>query len=121
MSNKKLTILGIVAAGMIVWAAVQSKISSRPAATAMGGAYLLQGLDPSAIGSIVVQADGNSITLARQGEAFVVVNKDNYPAQTSQINSLITSCLDIQTSELITSNKDNFAQLGVSEDKPESP
>ena len=120
MSNKKLVILGIVAAGMIVWAAVQSGISKRAAGgPATGGAYLLQGLDPAAIGSIVVQADGNTVTLARQGSNFVVVERNNYPVQTRQINSLITSCLDIKTDELITSNKANFADLGVSDDKPE--
>ncbi len=120
MSNKKLAILGIVAAGMIVWAIVQSNISNRPAGGGVeAGANLLQGFDPAAIGSIVLQADGNTVTLLRQGNNFVVVEKDNYPAKTSQINNLITSCLDIQTAELITSDKANFAELGVSDDKPE--
>ena len=31
MSNKKLAVLGIVAAAMVVWAAVQSRISNRAA------------------------------------------------------------------------------------------
>jgi hypothetical protein len=120
MSNRKLVILGIAAAAMIVWAVVQSGISKRLAGgPAASGAYLLQGLEPSSIGSIVLQADGNTVTLARQGNSFVVIEKDNYPAQTGQINSLITSCLDIQTNELITSNRANFAELGVSDDKPE--
>jgi hypothetical protein len=119
MSNKKLAVLGIVAAGMIVWAAVQSGISNKPAGGAMAGANLLQGIDPAVIGSIVVQADGNTVTLTREGKNFVVIEKGNYPAKTSQINNLITSCLDVQTTELITSNKANFIELGVSDDKPE--
>jgi hypothetical protein len=119
MSHKKLAILGIVAAGMVVWAIVQSNISIRPVGGRVAaGASLLQGFDPAAIGSIVLQADGNTVTLSRQGGSFVVVEKGNYPARTNQINYLITSCLDIQTAELITSDKANFAELGVSDDKP---
>ena len=119
MSYRKLAILGIVAAGMVVWAIVQSNISHRPVGGGVAaGATLLQGFDPAAIGSIVLQADGNTVTLSRQGGSFVVVEKGNYPARTNQINYLITSCLDIQTAELVTSDKANFAELGVSDDKP---
>ena len=76
MSHKKLAILGIVAAGMVVWAIVQSNISNRPVGGgAAAGATLLQGFDPAAIGSIVLQADGNTVTLLRQGGGFVVVRK----------------------------------------------
>lgn len=118
MSHKKLAILGIVAAVMVVWAFLQSNISNRPVGGVVAGASLLQGFDPAAIGSIVLQADGKTVTLLRQGNGFVVAEKGKYPAQTKQINYLITSCLDIQTVELITSDKANFAELGVSDDKP---
>ncbi len=119
MSYKKLAILGIVAAVMVAWAIVQSNISYRPVDDGVAaGATLLQGFDPMSIGSIVLQAEGNTVTLVRQGSGFVVVEKDSYPARTNQINHLITSCLDIQTTELITSDKANFTELGVSDDKP---
>lgn len=120
MSYKKLAILGIVAAGMVVWAIVQSNISNRPVGVKIAvGTNLLQGFDPATVNSIVVQADGNTITLARQGGSFVVVERSRYPARIKQINDLITTCLDIKTDELITSDKANFAELGVSDDKPE--
>ncbi len=119
MSNKKLAILGIVAAGMVVWAILQSGISNRPAVGAAAGANLLQGFDPGTIGSIVLQGGGNTVTLLRQGGSFVVVEKSKYPASIKRINDLITSCLDVQTAELITSDKANFSELGVSDEKPE--
>jgi hypothetical protein len=119
MSNKKLTVLGIVAVVMVVWAVVQSQIANRSAGGTVAGASLLQGIDPGTIGSIEVKSDGNTVTLSRLGNTFVVIEKDTYPAQTSQINNLITSCLDIQTSELITSDKANYAELGVSDEKPQ--
>jgi hypothetical protein len=119
MSPKKLAILGIVAVGMVVWAIIQSNISNRPGTAGVAaGATLLQGFDPAAIGSIVLQGDGNTITLLRLGGGFVVVEKGNYPAKTKQINYLISACLDIQTTELITNDKANFAELGISDDEP---
>jgi hypothetical protein len=109
-----------VAAGMIVWAIVQSNIAHRPVGVgAVAGANLLQGFDPAAIGSIVLKAGGRTVTLLRKDGGFVVVEKSNYPAKTKQINYLISSCLDIQTAELITSDRANFAELGLSDDKPE--
>lgn len=120
MSNKKLAILGIVAAGMVLWAIMQSGISNRPAGGGfVAGTNLLQGFDPGTIGSIVLQGGGNSVTLLRQGGSFVVAEKGKYPASLKQINYLLTSCLDAQAAELITSDKANFADLGVSDDKPE--
>jgi hypothetical protein len=119
MSHKKLAILGLVAAVMVGWAIVQSNISHRPVRGGVAaGARLLQGFDPAAIGSIVLQAEGDTVTLLRQGSGFVVMEKDKYPASTKQINILISACLDIQTTELITTDRANFPELGVSDDKP---
>ncbi len=118
MSYKRLAIIGIVAAGMVVWALVQSNLSKRPEGGFAAQTGLMQGLDPSAIGSIVLQSEGNTVTLLRQDRAFVVVEKDKYPAMMKQINGLLSACIDIKTTELITSDKANYAQLGVSDDKP---
>ncbi len=118
MSYKKLAILGLVAAAMVVWAAVQSNIAYRPVGGSAAGGSLLQGFDPATVGSIVVKVQGNTVTLSRQGGIFVVGEKDRYPAKTSQINNLITSCLDIQTAELITTDTANFAELGVADEAP---
>ena len=120
MSNKKLMILSIVAALMIVWAVVQSRIGQAPARAPLVSSYLIQGLDPAQIASIVVGAGENAVRLIRPGNRFVVGNKDNYPAVTSRINDLITSCLDIRTTELITSDSANHNELEVSEEKAKS-
>ena len=54
MSDRKLTILGIVAVFMVIWAVVQSRVSSRPRTEPDAPAYLIQGLDTADIGSIVL-------------------------------------------------------------------
>ena len=120
MSNKNLTILGIVAAVMVLWAVVQSRISNRPGAEPTKPVYLIQGFDPSGVDSIVIGTGEAAFTLKRQGSGFVVVNKDNYPVKTSEINSLITKCLDIQTSEFVTDNPANHEDLEVTEEKARS-
>jgi len=116
MSGSKLTILGIVAVLMVIWAVVQSRISSRPRAQPDAPAYLIQGLDPAHISSIVLGVGEDAVTLERQGGRFVVSNKDNYPAKTSEINKLITACLDVRIGELYTDDPANHKDLGVAEE-----
>jgi len=120
MNNKKLTILGIVAVVMVLWAVVQSRISNRPGGEPARPVYLIQGFDPSGVDSIVIGTGEAAFTLKRQQNGFVVVNKDNYPAKTSEINSLITKCLEIQTSEFVTDNPANHEDLEVTEEKARS-
>lgn len=115
MSDRKLAILGVVAAFMVIWAVVQSRLSSRPKTEPDKPAYLIQGLDPGNIGSIVVGAGEDSVTLKRTDKGFVVVNKDNYRAKASEINDLLTKCLEIQTSQFITDDVANHKDLEVTE------
>ncbi len=120
MSNKNLTILGIVAVIMVLWAMVQSRISNRPGAEPDRPVYLIQGLDPARVDSIVIGTGDAAFTLKRRNNGFVVVDKDNYPAKTSEINSLITKCLEIKTTEFVTDNPSNHEDLEVTEEKARS-
>lgn len=120
MSNKKLTILGIVAVLMVLWAVMQTRISNKSGVETTGLSYLIQGLDPSSVGSIIIGTGKDAVTLKRQENGFVIVDKDNYPAKTSEINSLISKCLEIQTSEFVTDNPANFEDLEVTEEKARS-
>lgn len=120
MSDKKLAILGIVAAFTVVWAVVQSRVSNRPRTSPDTPAYLIQGLDPAGIDSIVFGAGESAVTLKRQARGFVVVNNDNYPAEISEINSLLSNCLEIQTVQFITDDAANHEALEVTEEKARS-
>jgi len=119
MSKRKLTILGIVAVFMVIWAVVQSRVSNRPKVGTDRPAYLIliQGLDTADIDSIVLKTSEETVTLKRQQGGFVVVNKDNYPAKTSEINNLITKILEIQTLQFVTDKVSNHEDLGVTEEK----
>ena len=118
MSNKKLATLGIIAAVMVVWAVVQSKVSNTAAHKETSGtAYLVSGVNADDISSITIKSGKDTLTLRRKSKGFVVVNKDNYPADTQKINDLITDCLEIKVSQMVTDNPANHADLGVTEDK----
>lgn len=122
MSSKKLTILAIITVLMVIWAVVQSRISSGPGGRTGTEVYLIQGLDPADIGSIVLGWGEGAVTLKREGGRFVVASKDNYPAEPKQINTLLTRCLEIRTSESkpYTNNPANHEELGVTEQKARS-
>lgn len=120
MSGKKLAVLVIVAVIMVIWAVVQWRVSHKPKAEPSGLVYLIQGLDPAQIDSIVLGTGEGAVTLKRQGGRFVVVNKDNYPAKVSAINDLITKCMEVQTSQFVTDNPTNHEDLEVTEQKARS-
>jgi len=113
MSDKKLVVLGVAAAVMLVLAVVQSKIATGPVDISEGVAPLVQGLDPDVIAAIHIKGGEDEVTLERKGAAFVVADKFGYPAQTKRVNDLIQKVLDIQTVEHMTDNPANFADLGV--------
>lgn len=117
MSDKKLTILGIVAVFMVLWAVVQSRISNRARTESGEPTYLIQGLNTDEIGSIVLGTGKDAITLKRDKARFVVTDKDNYPAKTSEINNLLSKCLEIKTQDFVTDNPANHEDLEVTEDK----
>ncbi|MBN1510366.1 MAG: DUF4340 domain-containing protein [Sedimentisphaerales bacterium] len=117
MSNQKLGILAVVAVVMVVWATLQSRIPAKKQTGQSGPAYLVQGLDPEAIGSIVIGQGDKAIKIERQQGQFVVTNEKDYPADAKQINDLITKALDIKTSEVYTKNPKNHEELEVTEAK----
>jgi hypothetical protein len=120
MSNRKLGILAVVAAVMVAWAVLQSHLSRHSRVEPSGPTYLIQGLDTTAIGSIVVGQGDKAVKIARKNGRFVVVNKADYPADPKQINDLISKCLDIKRSSLYTSNPKNHEDLEVTEEKGRS-
>ncbi len=119
MSNKKLAILGVVAAVVLACAIFQTKLANRPPADLKEVSYLIQGLATDKIGSIEVKGKNDQVILSRGGNGFVVASKDNYPANADMISDLITVCLDIRSAELTTDDPANHVDLGVTEEGAE--
>ncbi|MHC4122501.1 MAG: DUF4340 domain-containing protein [Planctomycetota bacterium] len=118
MSDKKLTILGIVAVLMVILAVVQSNITRKRALPeTLEAVYIIQGLDPEDIGSIVISAGEDTVTLNRKGKRFVIAEKNDYPAKINEVNRLISSCMDIKREvKPYTTNTANHKDLEVAEE-----
>ena len=117
MSNRKLTILGVVAAVMAVLAVLTSQMGKRAPSFSGRNVNLVQGLDTSKIATVVLVSKDEETKITRSGSGFVVTNKENYPALINGINGLVAEILDIRTLELVTSDPQNHADLGVAEEK----
>jgi hypothetical protein len=115
MNNRSLMILGILAVGMTVWAALQTYYAGHTF-VAPEMTYLIQGLDPAGIESITVGAGKEAFTLNRQDKGFVVASKGGYPAVIRKVNELIANCLDLEVRDRVTSNPANHKDLEVAED-----
>ncbi|GEM_PF-3930654 len=138
MSNKQLTILGIVAGGMLVWAILQARWASAPSATSSRAVYLLQGLPLEQTTHIVIgtdlrrdkdrkpaqnldslfESDPNTFTLVRRGRGYVIQEKDGYFVEPEAIRQYLHDCQRIQVKEKITAEKQNHKKLGVDPEDP---
>jgi hypothetical protein len=114
MSNKNLTIIGIVAVAMVTLAVLQSHRAKKPIRNEQGApAYLIQGLNMDNVQKISAKTTTDTTILKRIQGRFFITNKENYPASTSKVNELITKALDVRALEKVTSNPENFVDLGV--------
>jgi hypothetical protein len=122
MSNRKLTVLGMVAVLMAGWAVLQSRISRTMNSADFSSSALILGLQIEAVSAITVTSEKGekTTTLNRAGGGFVVADKDNYPADVAKINALFNGCLDIRTQGKITDNADNHADLEVTPETAQS-
>ncbi len=117
MSNKKLAILGIIAAVMLILAVLMSQLSNKAKTISARSSYLVSGVNIDEIDSIVIKSGDDTLTFKRTSGGFVLVDKDNYPADTEKVNDLITDCLETKISQIVTDNPANHADLGVTEEK----
>lgn len=116
MSNSRLAILLGVAA-LTLGIAVQLARRPQNAGRQLDGpAHLIQGLATEDIFTIELSDSEGKTSLARKGASFVVVDKGRYPADNTQVNDLITDCLDIKTVAIVSADATNHVDLGVTEE-----
>ncbi len=121
MSNRKLMVLSIIAAVMVLLTVTQRIHENQvPQRDYVSGSYLIQGLDTPQVSSILIGIGEEAVKLKRKGNGFVVASKENYPAVMSKINKLVRTCLDIRTINKVTSDASNHSDLEVTEDKARS-
>lgn len=83
------------------------------------GEKLLGNIVLNDIEKIVVKKGGHKTTLLRTADGYRVEEKEGYFGDTGKIDSLIVDMLSLKGSEWITSKKEKFKTLGVSEESPD--
>ncbi len=77
------------------------------------GQKLLQSLDPDEIATIVLREGGETLTLERQGEGFVVREAGGYRARNDAINRLIRNLLEVELDRRVGAGEQRAAELGL--------
>ena len=117
MNEKKIAVLGVIAVVVAGLAFLQSRYNRTYKSPQITISPLIEGLDIDQVQTIVVTPKdaAEPIRLDRRDDAFVVSNKEDYPADMKKVNALISNCLDmrIASDAVITANPDNHAELGV--------
>jgi len=122
MSDKKLAIMGVIAAAMTAAAILISLAGQSQQTTNLVIGPLVGGLDVDTVAKIAISGEKGTqkVTLAKVDGRFAVAEKDNYPASAKKVNELVNACLDIRTAELCTEDPAFHADLGVSDQTAKS-
>jgi len=115
MSERRLAILGGVAAVLLVITVLLYSGTYSPQREFVAGTPFIQGLDPNDVSEVIVKSGDNIVSLVRTRAGFVVKEKSNYPASVKELNDLIVKCLDIRLAAKVTERKENHEELGVTE------
>lgn len=74
--------------------------------------------DPESITQIDIQdIDGNTIALAKQDDAWVLPNADDFPANATTVTSLLNKIKDLTSREVIAREESSHNRLEVGEDE----
>jgi peptidyl-prolyl cis-trans isomerase C len=114
MSNTKLTVLGAIAAVLVVWSIILSSTKPGSAIAFVKGRDLLPPYDRDRIARIEIEKEGKKVTMNKLDTGgFVVTSRLSYPADTSKIFGLIANLESIKCQAEISTSKDAFGDLGV--------
>jgi hypothetical protein len=65
------------------------------------------------IATIELKSGTRSVTLAREGQAWVLADRDRYPAVYERVKRLVLNVAELRTIEPKTSRPDSYARIGV--------
>lgn len=113
MSVRTLWILGSVALLLVIASLFSSGPGARAELPFLEGQPLVGGIDVDRVASIEIEGWGQETRLLRRKDGFVVVNRDAYPADPTEVNDLVRACLEVRCDALVTQDAGNHGELGV--------
>jgi hypothetical protein len=111
--NQLLLILGL---GTVLAVAALLVIQNQTAPyeqTAREGAKLLPGLDLNAIAAVSLRAGSNAVTLTKQGDRWVVHEREDYPANFSAISDLVRKLWELKIARAVRASPTRLPMLGL--------
>ncbi len=120
MTSQRLLILivvAILAIGAGVWLAGRQGSSGSTAGAGALYPELKEQLNAVNAVHLYKAGDARVVELKKQGEAWSVSERDNYPADESKVRKLLIAIADAKVQEEKTSNPESYATLGVEDTK----
>ena len=113
MKSKNLIILAIITVAVIL-AAVLADMNRAPSST-LDKQVLFPGLSEQIndVHTMALQKFGETLTLARQGDDWVIEEADNYPANFGRIKESVIAVSKLEILSSKTSNPKLYSRLGV--------
>ena len=108
--NQKLT---VAALALLVLSAATYWYDQRSADGFQRGQRLLQNLNPDEIAQIALAKGGESLTLTRQGDGYIVEEKHGYRARNDAINRAVRDLLEIGLEREVGDSADLASELGL--------
>ncbi len=108
--NQKLT---VVAAALLLLSAATYWYDQSSADGFQRGQRLLQNLNPDEIAQIVLSKGGETLTLTRQGEGYIVEEKHGYRARNDAINRAVRDLLEIGLDREVGDSESLASELGI--------
>ena len=114
MSERRNQILAAILAIQVVLAVVL--FWPRSTVSEVANAPLLADVKAADVaGLVITDRDGNTVELARSGDAWVLPRRDDYPALTDRVNELLGKIEKIRTNRLIAQTEGSHKTLQVAD------
>jgi len=123
MNGQRLAILAAVTAILAGGAFLATRVRERagaPAASPLGGAYLLDAARERVadIARVEVRSGDRATTLTGSGDVWSIGEMGGYPARAERVRALLTDLLGARVLEEKTSRPDLYSRLGVEDPAP---
>lgn len=107
----------LILTGLLVVQTLVFAIVYWPRPTQATGGALLPALTANDISELTItDSEGAAVTLAKQGDAWVLPNAGAFPARTESITALIDKLVALKTNRLIAETAASHARLQVADD-----
>jgi len=111
--NQLLLLLGLGVVLAVAAFLVSKKQTAPYKQSARAGAKLLPGLDINSVATLSIRSGSNAVTLAKQGDAWVVKERGNYPANFFTISDLMRKFWELKIARSVQAGSSRLPMLGL--------